>query len=74
MLTFRPFQSTVSILNKVLDITYDIDYDQIIPKTETLQEIIILTLSNSFGSKPKRTVGLVPVDFKYLTVAVVKGK
>lgn len=72
--TSRWCPNIASTQNKVLDVTDDINYDKIIEDTETLQEIIILSLSKAFGSKPKQAAGLVPRDFKFLTVAVVKGK
>lgn len=59
---------------KALDITHEINYNQNAEETTSLHELIILTLSQAFGAKPRQAAGLVPRDFKFLTVAVVKGK
>lgn len=54
--------------------TYAVNYGKVFEETNTLQELIILTLSHAFHAKPKQSAGIVPRDFKFLTVAVVKGK
>ena len=59
---------------KVLDMTSTVNYEKLYDDTDSLLELIILTLSNAFQAKPKQAAGIVPRDFKFLTVAVVKGK
>lgn len=59
---------------KALDITTEINYSRAAEETESLHELIILTLSQAFGAKPRQAAGIVPHNFQFLTVAVVKGK
>ena len=59
---------------KVLDMTSSVNYNKLYDESDSLLELIILTLSSAFKAKPKQAAGIVPRDFKFLTVAVVKGK
>lgn len=54
--------------------TYEINYNKIVEESNNLQEFIIITLSKAFKAKSPPAEGLNPHDFKYLTIAVVKGK
>jgi hypothetical protein len=59
---------------KALDVATEINHGRITVETETLHEFILLTLSKAFGANPKQAVGIVPRDFKFLTVTVIKSK
>ncbi|CAI2384212.1 unnamed protein product [Moneuplotes crassus] len=59
---------------KALDMTHEINYNKIADEADSLHEFIIITLSKAFKAKPRPSEGFVnPNDFKFLTVAVVKG-
>ena len=59
---------------KALDLTTEINYSKVAEDAESLHELIILTLSQAFGAKPRQAAGIVPQNFQFLTVAVVKGR
>ncbi|CAI2363143.1 unnamed protein product [Moneuplotes crassus] len=60
---------------KALDMTHEINYTKIVDESDSLHEFIIITLSKAFKAKPRPSEGLLDQDsFKFLTVAVVKGR
>jgi len=59
---------------KALDMIHEINYNKVIEDSDSLHEFIIITLSQAFKAKPRPVEGVRLNDFKYLTIAVVKGK